>query len=80
MTAAHARTPAVIEQQVLLERDRHRSGGRKLAQVQEMRGVADVPSISTISAILTRHGRIDPVKASKHRAHQRFEVAAPNVL
>lgn len=75
------RTPAVVEQQVLLERDRHPAwGARKLAHVLARRGLADVPSISTITAILTRHGRIDPVEAVKHRAYQRFEAVAPNAL
>lgn len=73
-------TPAEVEQQVLLERDRHPAwGARKLATVLERRGMA-IPALSTITAILERHGRLDPLEASKHRPYQRFEATRPNEL
>ena len=39
-----------------------------------------MPAASTITAILRRHGRIDPEEAEKHRAWQRFEAEAANEL
>jgi transposase InsO family protein len=44
------------------------------------RGHENLPSPSTVTAILTRHGRIDPSESAKHRAWQRFERQAPNEL
>jgi transposase InsO family protein len=41
-------------------------------------GEADVPAPSTVTAILRRHGLIDPAAALSHRPIQRFEAAAPN--
>ena len=38
------------------------------------------PSPSTITAILHRHGQIDPSESSKHQAWQRFERTGPNEL
>jgi transposase InsO family protein len=39
-----------------------------------------VPAASTITAILHRHGRIDPEESVKHKAWRRFEARAPNDL
>jgi transposase InsO family protein len=39
-----------------------------------------VPSASTITEILRRHGKLDPVQAGKRRAPKRFEHPAPNQL
>ena len=39
-----------------------------------------MPAPSTITAILRRHGRIDPAEGPKHRSWQRFEHQAPNDL
>lgn len=76
-----ARTPDAIEQQVLVLRDRHPAwGGRKLARRLRDMGLTEVPAPSTITAILHRHGRIDPDQAARHRPWQRFERAAPNEL
>ena len=75
------RTTAAIEQQVLAVRDRHPAwGGRKLRHWLLARGLTEVPSASTITAILRRHGRLDPAESVKHSAWQRFEHAAPNDL
>lgn len=75
------RTPSAVEGQVLALRDRHTAwGARKLQRRLRDLGVAAVPSISTITEILRRHGRIDATQASKHRAFLRFEHATANDL
>jgi transposase InsO family protein len=74
-----ARTASAMETSVLELRDRHPTwGGRKLARRLQDLGEADVPAPSTITAILDRHGLIDPTAALSHRPVQRFEAAAPN--
>ncbi len=75
------RTVPGVEKQLLMLRDRHPAwGARKLKRRLQDLGVGGLPSVSTITAILHRHGRIDP-KASEDCAHwQRFERAAPNQL
>jgi len=40
----------------------------------------DLPSVSTITAILRRNGRVDPEQADKHKPWRRFEAEAPNAL
>lgn len=76
-----ARTPAEQEAAVLEVREAHPAwGGRKIHARLRQLGHQGVPSASTITAILHRHGRIDPAEAAKHRAWQRFEHAAPNHL
>jgi transposase InsO family protein len=54
-------------------------GGRKIARRLADLGL-DAPAPSTVTAILRREGLIDTGAASAHRAHQRFEHAAPNDL
>ena len=59
------------------------AGARKLRRwLLDRRDVfeADMPAPSTITAILRRHGRIDPAEGPKHRSWQRFEHQAPNDL
>lgn len=75
------RTAAAVEQLILQAREQHPVwGGRKLKRWLERRGYSNVPAPSTISAILRRHDRLDAGEARKHRAYQRFEMAAPNDL
>lgn len=75
------RTPSTVEGQILALRDRHPVwGARKLQRRLRDLGMAAVPSISTITEILRRHGRIDATQADKHRAFRRFEHAAANDL
>jgi transposase InsO family protein len=77
--ASPARTEAALESAVLALREAHPTwGGRKLARRLQDLGQADVPAPSTITAILQRHGLIDPAAALTHRPVQRFEAAAPN--
>jgi transposase InsO family protein len=77
--ATPARTAPAMESAVLDLRDQHPTwGGRKLARRLQDLGAADVPAPSTITAILERHGLIDPAAVLTHRPVQRFEAAAPN--
>lgn len=70
-----------VEQAVLQLRRQHPVwGGRKLHARLKMLGHSDVPSPSTITAILRRHGCIDPEEAQKHKPFQRFERQRPNEL
>jgi len=74
-------TPAVMEAAVLHLREAHPAwGGRKLRARLLARGWVEVPAASTITAILRRHGRLDPREGDKHRAWRRFEAPAPNDL
>jgi transposase InsO family protein len=67
------------EQAVLEVRDAHPAwGARKIAVVLKRNGQTP-PSISTIHAILRRHGRVEPRRGGGG-AHRRFERAAPNEL
>jgi len=75
------RTSFEMEQKVIELRTAHSAwGGRKLHARLLALGYTDVPSVSTVSAILNRYGLIDPLEASKHQAWQRFEAQAPNIL
>jgi transposase InsO family protein len=79
--ASPGRTAPALEERIVALRDLHPAwGARKLARRLSDRGESDVPSVSTITAILRRHGRLDTAQADKHRAFIRFEHAAPNDL
>jgi transposase InsO family protein len=76
-----ARTAAEVEGEVVALRDAHpRWGGRKLARRLRDLGHAAVPAPSTVTAILRRHGRLDPAESARHKAFIRFEHPAPNAL
>jgi transposase InsO family protein len=78
---APTRTAADMEARVLDLRDQHPCwGGRKLRARLLALAVADVPSASTITAILRRHGRLDPDASAVRRDVTRFEQPAPNAL
>lgn len=75
-----ARSDEAIEAEVLRVRDRHPAwGARKIRAVLLARD-RPAPSASTVHAILTRHGRIDPAESASHRACRRFEHDRPNAL
>jgi transposase InsO family protein len=75
------RSAAVVEAKVLAVRDKHPAwGARKIRTRLEMLGSSEIPSGSTIHAILRRHQRVDWRASSKHRPFQRFEREAPNQL
>jgi transposase InsO family protein len=79
--SAPDRTPAAVEAKVVALRLEHPCwGGRKLQRRLVELGEAGVPSASTITAILHRHGLIDPEESARHTAFARFERAAPNEL
>ena len=70
-----------MEAQVLQVRHRHRAwGGRKIRWILQENGMPVPPSASTITAILARHGELDPGEGPKHRPLQRFEMLSPNEL
>ena len=75
------RTTPSMEQVVLTVREAHPAwGGRKIRTWLKGKGYQPLPSPSTITAILHRHGAIDPVESSKHMPWQRFEAPMPNAL
>jgi transposase InsO family protein len=75
------RTPLGIERAVLKVRDKHSAwGARKIRARLETQGVTGLPSVSTITAILGRNGRVDAEEAEKHKPWQRFEADTCNDL
>ena len=76
-----AKSSEALEEQVVALRKRYPDwGGRKLRALLLQDGVEQVPSASTISAILRRHGLLDGPRAGQRAAWQRFEHEAPNQL
>ena len=76
-----SKTADEVEQQVLQIRDSHPAwGGRKIRKRMELLGVNELPSVSTVSAILNRHGRILPAESAKRQPLIRFERDQPNEL
>jgi transposase InsO family protein len=75
------RTSHSIEEAILATRDAHSAwGARKIRARLEAQGVVGLPSVSTITAILRRNGRVDPDESEKHKPWQRFEAAEANCL
>lgn len=75
------KTPAGVEAEVLRLREKHPAwGGRKLKARLVALGNGRVPSASTITEILRRHGKLDGRESEKHEAWQRFEAPCPNDL
>ena len=76
-----SRTPDPMEEAVLAVRQKHPAwGGRKIKARLQSFGWQEVPAASTITEILRRHGCLDPEESGKHKAWNRFEAQAPNVL
>jgi transposase InsO family protein len=74
-------TSGPIEERVLEVRRAHPAwGGRKIWHVLKNHGLATPPSISTITAILRRHGLLNGPGAGQARNWIRFERAEPNEL
>ena len=70
-----------IEDEVVKLRGEHPAwGGRKLARRLRDLGMLGVPSPSTITEILRRHGLLNLEEANKHKPFQRFERDRPNEL
>ena len=75
------RTSQQIEQLVVeLRREHPTKGGHVLARMLQDRGCDRVPSKSTITAILRRHGLIEPTESAKRESYRRFEHDEPNDL
>ena len=77
-----SRTPDPVEAEVLQIREQSNNawGGRKIERVMQDRGHVTVPSPSTITEILRRHGKLEE-RAHEHPGPwQRFERAEPNEL
>lgn len=72
------RTSPAMEALVLTVRDAHPWGGRKIRRRLENLGHRDVPSASTITAILKRAGRLEA--KIEHGPWQRFARDVPNEL
>ena len=76
-----ARCAVAMEEAITKLRGQHPAwGGRKLKKRLLNLGHPEVPSPSTITAILRREQLLDPKESVKHRAFLRFERAAPNEL
>ncbi len=75
------RTSADMEQLVIdLRREFPTKGGHVLAKMLKDRGYGGVPAKSTVTAILSRHGLIEPAQSLKHKPYRRFEHPRPNDL
>lgn len=75
------RTPVWMERLVLAARAEHPCwGGRKIARRLSDLGHADVPSPSTVTAILRRHGVSLGGTLEPSRPFRRFERSQPNEL
>jgi len=75
------RTSEYIERAILEVRQAHPAwGARKIRARLEAQDLSNLPSVSTITAILQRNGQIDAEEAGKHRPWKRFEAEAPNAL
>ncbi len=73
--------PPQLERAVLKVRKDHSMwGGRKIRARLIAIGYDDVPSASTITAILHRNGKISTEESDKHRSWKSFEYEEPNEL
>lgn len=74
------RSDATIEALVLAVRDAHPAwGARKILRCLERDGHA-APAVSTVHAILIRHGRVRPPGGTPGQPYRRFEKPEPNLL
>ena len=75
------RCAAAIEQRIVGLRQVHWAwGARKLQTWLRQRGMSQVPSPSTVHAVLKRHNLIDPAAQAQARPFIRFEHEQPNEL
>jgi transposase InsO family protein len=74
-------TPAAMEALVLELREQHPVWcGRKIARRLRDLGHDGVPSASTVTEVLRRHGRLDAADSAAREQPERFERASPNEL
>jgi len=75
------KTSEAMESMVIAARREHPAwGGRKLKRWLENRGAGNVPSASTITGMLRRHGLLSQPPGPSGRGWERFEREAPNEL
>ncbi len=74
------RISASMEQEILKLRKGRYWGARKIRKRLQVLGRPAVPAASTITAVLHRHGMIDPDAPEGRKNWQRFERSAPNDL
>lgn len=75
------RATDAVEAKAVALRDEHPTwGGRKIAQRMRDLGIDAVPTASTITRILHRHGLISEQASERSKSWQRFEHAEPNDL
>lgn len=75
------RTSQEMEERIIALRLAHPGkGAHVLHRMLQNQRVTNVPAKSTISAILKRHGLIDPAESAEHTPQVRFEYPAPNAL
>jgi len=75
------RTPASMEAKIVALRGEHPCWGARTLQRRLVDlGETGVPSVSTVAAILHRHGLIDAQASAQRAAPIRFERGAPNEL
>ena len=74
-------TPAPLVSEILALREAHPTlGGRKISIMLKRKGAGDVPSGSTVTDILRRHGLLNE-RAVAEAAHlRRFSKATPNEM
>ena len=68
-----------MEDEIVELRKRH-WGARKIRKRLQVLGRGAVPAASTITAVLHRHGLIEPESSGGRKDWQRFERSAPNDL
>jgi transposase InsO family protein len=74
-------TAAPLEERIVGVRTAHPAWGpRKIRRYLADRGVSELPAPSTITAILRRHGQIDPTRSRQQQPLTRFVHDAPNHL
>ena len=75
-----SRSEDAIEAAVLAVRDAHPAwGARKIVRCLKRDGQV-APAISTVHAIMRRHGRIEPPAGTPGQPYRRFEKAAANLM
>jgi transposase InsO family protein len=75
------RTPPAMEARIVQVREEHPAwGGPKIHAFLRRAGEPVPNSPNTVTAVLHRHGLIDPSEKPKHTPYQRFEREKPNQL
>lgn len=75
------KTRAAMEDKIVAARQKHPAwGARKLKRWLEDRGETGVPSASTVTEVLRRHGLLEVPAGPSGKGWERFERKAPNEL